>query len=101
VIDPGAPVAQRLVFQRVYCDVDVGNLASVRKCSTNLLADIKHGRFVALAFADYDRPAHRNRVHDLAHSFSGDLIAQGTVSLTHGARRSNSCVLDHPQELQR
>ena len=88
-------------FQRIDRDIDLRNLAAVRIRAAHLLADIKHGRFVALALADHDGAVHRDRVHRLAHGFGGHLVAQRTVALAHGARRRDGRVLHHAQKFQR
>src|ERR1700722_12107951 len=45
-------------FERIDRNINLGNLAPIRKFRADFLADVKHGRFIALAFADDDGPAH-------------------------------------------
>ncbi len=71
------------------------------KCGADLLADVEHGRFVALAFADDDGAVHRHRVHVFAHGFGRDLVGQPAVALSHGVGRRHRGVFDDPQKFQR
>ncbi len=93
--------AQVGAFERIDGNIDAGNLPSVGKGAAHLLADVEHGRFVAFALADHDGAAHRDGVHGLAHGLGGDLIAQRTVSLAHGARRGDGRFFDDAQKFQR
>ena len=93
--------AQVGAFQWIDGDVDFGNLAAIGKFGADFFADVEHGRFVALAFADDDVAAHGNRVHGLAHGFGGDLVGLRTVALSHGAGRCDGGFLDHAQEFER
>ena len=66
----------------------------------DLLADVEHGRLVALAFADDDGAAHGNCLHGFAHGLGRDLVGEFAVALSHGVGGSDGGVLYHPQELQ-
>ena len=66
----------------------------------DFFADVEHGRFVALAFADDDLAAHRHGVHDLAHGFDGDVVGVLALALSHGLRRSDRRRFDDAQELK-
>ena len=85
-------------FQRIDCNINAGNLPPVVESATHLLPDIQHGSVVAFALANHDGAAHWDGVHGLAHRLSGNLIAQRTVSLAHGARRGDGRLFDDPQE---
>src|ERR1035441_8876064 len=71
--------AEVRAFQRIDREIDLWNLAAVQIRTAHLLADIKHGRVVALALADHNRAVHGDRVHRLAHGLRGRLVAQRTV----------------------
>jgi len=66
-----------------------------------LFADVEHGRFVALAFADHDGPAHGHLVHRAAHGFGGHLVGLVTITLSHGVGRGNGGVFHHAHKFQR
>src|SRR5262249_39706358 len=66
--------AQVSSFQGIDSNVNFRNLNSVGEAASNLLADVEHGSFVALALADDDGAAHGDGVHRLAHGFGGDLV---------------------------
>ena len=93
--------AQVGAFEGIDGDVDFGDLAAVGKFGADFLADVEHGRFIALAFADDDGAAHGDGVHGLAHGFGGDLVGERTVALSHGARRGDGGFFDDAQELER
>ena len=60
----GAPVAQRLVPSRGSTAMSTsGTSRPIGKFRAHLLADVQHGSFVALAFANHDGAAHGNAVH--------------------------------------
>ena len=52
--------AQVGAFQGIDGDIDFGNFGAVGKLGADFFADVEHGRFVALAFADDDGAAHGN-----------------------------------------
>src|SRR5262249_42679280 len=72
--------AEVRALERIHRDVD---LRIVRHLPPDLFADEQHGRLVALAFADHDRAAHRQRVHRLPHRLHGDLIRIPALALAH------------------
>src|SRR5262249_41654506 len=76
-------------FQRIEGDVDLGRRAVA---AAHLLADVEHGGFVALTFADGHGAADANRVEGLAHGVDGGLIAGLLVAAAHdpGAGESGS-----------
>jgi hypothetical protein len=57
-----------------------GNFDAIAR-RADLLADVEHGRFVALAFADDDGAAHGDRVHGAAHGFGGDVVGALAIAL--------------------
>ena len=67
----------------------------------HVLADIKHRRLIALAFADHNRPAHGDRVHGGAHGFSGNMVSPLAIAGAHGVRGSDSGIFHHARKLQR
>src|SRR5258708_13501748 len=64
--------------------MNLGKRPAVAPACAYLLANIEHGSFVALAFADHDGPAHGHGVHAFAHRFGGDFICFMAVPQTHG-----------------
>ena len=87
-------------FQRIDGDVDRG-IARRRRCLPDLLADVEHGRFVALAFADDDGAVHGHGIHHAAHGLGGHLVGVLAVALAHGLGRGDGRLFHHAQELQR
>jgi hypothetical protein len=91
-------------FQRIDGDVDLRSaqpappVHDIRQ--TDLLADEQHRRFVALAFADDDRPVDGDRVELAAHRHHCGLIGLVTVSLPHRVRARDGGLLDDPKEVQ-
>ena len=67
----------------------------------DLLADVEHRRFVALAFADDDRAVDRHRVHHLAHRLDGHLVGLVAVALPHRVRARDRGLLDDAKKLER
>jgi hypothetical protein len=63
-------------------------------------ADVQHRRFVALTFADDDRPVDRNGVHHLSHRLDSHLIGMMAVALSHRVRTGNCRLLDDAKEFQ-
>ena len=66
----------------------------------DLLADVQHRRFVALAFADDDRAVDRHRVHRAAHRFDRRLIGPMTIALPHRVRARDGGLFDDAKELE-
>ena len=66
--------AEIRALQRINRNVDLGDFAPIGKLSSNLFADIKHGRFVSLALTNDDGAAHGDRVHGVTHGFGGHFI---------------------------
>src|SRR6266404_5698754 len=79
----GGPSSAKIsALERIYGDVDFREQSFGRVGSqANLFADVKHGSFVAFAFADDDGAVHLHGVHRFAHGLDG-------------------AVLDHAQEFQ-
>ena len=90
--------AQIRAFQRIDRDIDFRNFSSVGKLGADFFADIEHGRFIALAFANHDRAPHGDGVHGLAHGFGRDLIGKFALPLAHGVRGGDGRSLHHPQK---
>ncbi len=67
---------------------------------TDLLADVQHRRFVALAFADDDGAVDRHRVHHLAHRLDGDLVRLVTVALPHRVRARDGRLFDDAEKFE-
>src|SRR5262249_15701777 len=96
--------AKVCALQRVYCDVDLRaphpvfgiNLIS----PPDLLTDIEHWRFIALALTDYDFAAHGDRVHYLAHRFNSYVIGELTIPLAHRMRRGDCRCFDYSQKVE-
>ena len=96
--------AKVCAFQRIDRDVDFGtrrrHFFADPKAATDFLANVKHWRFVAFAFADYNPAAHRHRIHDFAHRFNRNLIRVLAIALAHRARRSDGRRFGHAQKIQ-
>ena len=96
--------AQVRAFERIDGDVHLVPLAPVRIVFlglADLLADVQHRRFVALALADDDRAVDWNGVHLATHRLDGHLVGLVPVALPHRVRAGNGCLLDHAQEVER
>src|SRR6266404_1504290 len=98
----GGPSSAKIsALERIYGDVDFREQSFGRVGSqANLFADVKHGSFVAFAFADDDGAVHLHGVHRFAHGLDGDFVSLVAVAESHGARGSDGAVLDHAQEFQ-
>ena len=73
-----------------------------RACDlADLLADVEHRRFVALALADDDRAVDRHGVHDPAHGFDRDLIGLVAVALAHRVRARDRGLFDDAEKFKR
>ncbi len=66
-------------LQRVDRDVDHDRRLGI----AHLLADVQHGRLVALALADDDRAAQVGRVHRLPHGLDGGPVRAVLVAAAH------------------
>jgi hypothetical protein len=88
-------------LQRIDRNINFRNLGAIRKFGADFLADVEHGRLVALAFADHDGAAHGNGVHGLTHGLGGDLVAKLALALSHGAGRSDGSHFHHAQKSRR
>ncbi len=93
--------AQIGAFEGIDSDIDLRDLAAIGKFGADFLADVEHGRFVALAFANDDIAAHGDGVHRLPHGLGCDLVCQLAIAGAHGARGRDSRLLDHAQEFKR
>jgi len=60
------------------------------------LADVQHGRLVALALADHDGAIDRNGIERPPHRFHGGMVGPIRIAHAHGARRRNGCVFNNP-----
>ncbi len=65
----------------------------------DLLADVQHRRFVALAFADDDRAVDRHRVHLAAHRFDGHLVGAMAIALAHRVGAGNGGLFGDAKKL--
>jgi len=69
--------------------------------AADLRADVKHGRFVAFAFANHHAPAHRHRVHYFPHCLDSHMIGKLSVTLSHCSCCRDRRGLGYAQEIQR
>ena len=103
----GAGRAEVRAFQRIDGDVDFGaarrprGRAILRVRHADLLADVQHRRFIALALADHDRAVDRHRVHDPPHRLDGDLVGLVAVALSHRVGAGDRRLLDDAQKFER
>ena len=67
----------------------------------DLLADVEHRRFVALAFADDDGAVDRQRIHLLPHRFDSHLIGEVPIALPHRVCAGDGRLLDDADEVER
>ena len=98
----GAGRAQVGALERIDGDVDLVPLAAaglVLLRQADLLADVEHRRFVALAFADDDRAVDRHGVHLAAHRLDGHLVGAVAIALAHGVRAGNGGLFGDAEEL--
>ena len=88
-------------FERIDGDIDGGEISvwSVRG-EAHFFADVKHGRFVALAFANDDDAVHLEPVHCFAHGFDGDFVGFVAITEAHGAGGGDGGVFDYTQKFQ-
>jgi hypothetical protein len=63
-------------------------------------ANVKHGSFVAFAFADNDDAVHLERVHRFPHGFDGDFVGFVAIAEAHGACCGDGGVFDDAQEFK-
>ena len=66
----------------------------------DFFADVKHGRFVALALADHDRAIHADGFHFRAHGFDRGLIGLVAVAQPHRPGRRDRRQLHDAQKFQ-
>ena len=93
--------AEVRAFERIDGDVDFRNFRAVGKVGADFLADVEHGSFVALAFADDDGAAHGDGVHGLPHRLGGHLIGELAFALAHGVGGGDGRHFDHAQKSRR
>src|SRR5260221_5656353 len=98
----GGPSSAKIsALERIYGDVDFREQSFGRVGSqANLFADVKHGSFVAFAFAGDDGAVLLHGDHRFGHVLDGDFVTLVAVAESHGARGSDGAVLDHAQEFQ-
>ncbi len=65
----------------------------------NLLADVQHRRFIALAFTDDDGAVNRDGVHFTAHRLDGHLVRSVAVALAHGVGAGHGGLFGDAKEL--
>ena len=92
--------AQIGAFQRVDGDIH-GHRPAVVLARAHLLADVEHGRFVALALADHDGAFDGERIQAAAHGFHRRLVGGVGVAHPHGAGRGDGRVFHYAQHFQR
>ena len=100
----GAGRAQVRAFERIDGDVDLVALAAVAVVllrQADLLADVKHRRFVALALADDDRAVDRHGVHLAAHRLDGHLVGAVAIALAHRVGAGDGGLFGDAEELER
>src|SRR6202034_1074525 len=97
----GASGAKIGAFERINGDIDLGHLAAVGKFGADFLADVEHGRFVALTLADDDGAAHGDGVHSLAHGLGGNLVRKFALALAHSVGRSDGRRFHYAQKARR
>ena len=81
--------ANRRAFERIESDVDFVPLAmavSIFLRQPDLLTDVEHRRFVALAFADHDRAVDRQRIESFAHGVDRRLVRGFFIAASGPAR---------------
>jgi len=88
-------------FERVDSDIHGGKIRvwSVGG-EADFFADVKHRRFVALAFTDDDDAVHLERVHGLAHGFDGDFVGFVAITEAHGAGGGDGGVFYDAQKFE-
>ncbi len=86
---------QRRAFQRIERDVHRN------PAGANLLADIEHRRFVALALADHHGSRDGKFVEGDAHGLHRRLVGRVFVSAPDLARGSDGCCFGHAHGFQR
>src|SRR5215469_7734485 len=97
----GAGGAQVGAFERVDGDVDDRNEnAGSAGVEADFFADVEHGGFVALAFADDDGAVHLDFVHRRAHGLDGDFVSFVAVAEAHGAGGRDRSVFDDAQKIE-
>src|SRR5258708_18345059 len=93
----GGPSSAKIsALERIYGDVDFREQSFGRVGSqANLFADVKHGSFVAFAFADDDGAVHLHGVHRFAHGLDGDFVSLVAGDAAPPAPRGAQATLDH------
>ena len=87
----------RRALERVERDVDL-RAAALRR--PDLLADVEHRRFVALALADHHGAVHRQLVERGAHRFDRGGIGGFLVAAADQLRRGDRRGLGHPDHFE-
>ena len=85
-------------FERIDGDINLGVVAAV--LFADLLADVEHGGFIALAFADDDGAVHGDGIHHRTHGLGGHLVGPLAVTLPHGLGGSDGSIFDDAQEFK-
>ena len=83
----------------VHRDIDCAELSFIPRSRADLLTDIEHRRFVALALADHDRAVNRKILKRRAHGFGGDAVGFLAVAIAHRAGGRDGRFFDHAYEL--
>jgi hypothetical protein len=86
--------ANRRAFERVERDIHF------RPTGTDLFADIKHGRFIPLAFANNDRAVDGERVKRPAHGVDSGLVGRLLIAATGQSRATQRRSFGHSNSFQ-
>jgi hypothetical protein len=87
----------RCAFERVERDIDLGSGADG---AADLLADIQHRRFVALALADDDGAVEVELVQRVAHRLDRSGIGGMLVAAADLLSRRDRCIFGHPDHFE-
>ena len=85
-------------FQRVDSNIDFAHRLAVFLLEPDLLADVEHRGFIALAFTDDDGGRHGHSIQNAPHRLHRRLVGQRAVAPAHGSRRIDRSLFHHPHE---
>ena len=102
MIEFGAPGGAEIgALERIDGDIHLRiKSVPVARRDAHFLADEKHRRFIALAFADHDRPVHAHVFHLMPHRLHRDVVGFVRVAQAHRARRSDSRLFHHAKKFK-
>ena len=99
---PGLAVGDEVgALERVDRDVDRRHVRPAAVPPSDLLADVEHRGFVALALADDDATGEVDLVHRPAHGLGGQLVRAVPIAATHRPCRGDGRLLGDPDHLER